>query len=262
MNTLLKFRSVLLALVAVVCTLHSAAANVQTLSFPSIDGIPVTADLYMPHPREAPFIVLFHQAGWSRGEYRDIAPQLNKLGYNCMAVDLRSGENVNRTDNETYKKAREAGKPTNFLDAYDDMKAAVSYAKQNYAHGPLLVLGSSYSAALSLLLASEQPAVISGVLAFSPGEYFARFGKSPTLIQEAAARIKAPVFVASARKEQEQWKSIYAAIPGSSKAFFVPTTEGNHGARALWTQFDDSAAYWKGLQSFLASYFPTAANPK
>ena len=251
----------LLFLAAVLLSQPARSSNYTTITFSSGDGIPITADLYMPHPREAPFILLFHQAGWSRGEYREIAPQLNRLGYNCLAVDLRSGENVNRTDNETYKKARDAGKPTNFLDAYADMKAATSQAKLNYVGGQMIALGSSYSAALALLLAAEQPGAINGVAAFSPGEYFSRFGKSATFIQEAASKVKAPVFIASARKEQEQWKAIFNAISGSRKMFFLPVTEGNHGARALWTQFDDHKAYWGALKSFLATYFPTAANP-
>ncbi len=262
MTALYILRTNLLLLLLVLFTQSAQSSDSKTIVFPSGDGIPITADLYMPHPREAPLIVLFHQAGWSRGEYREIAPQLNKLGYNCLAVDLRSGENVNRTDNETYKKAREAGKATNYLDAYDDMKAAVSYAKLNYAGGRLVVFGSSYSAALVLLLAAEQPGAVSGVVAFSPGEYFTRAGKSATFIQEAAAKVKAPVFIASARKEQEQWKAIYNALPADSRTFFVPATEGNHGARALWSQFDDNQAYWSELKAFLSAYFPTAANPK
>ena len=34
------------------------------------------ADLYIAHDASAPFILLFHQAGWSRGEYLEIAPKL------------------------------------------------------------------------------------------------------------------------------------------------------------------------------------------
>ena len=37
------------------------------------------------------FIVMFHQAGWSRGEYREIAPKLVAKGYRVLAVDQRAG---------------------------------------------------------------------------------------------------------------------------------------------------------------------------
>ena len=49
----------------------------ETISFNSEDGLKVFAELYMIHPKSAPMIILFHQAGWSRGEYQEIAPKLN-----------------------------------------------------------------------------------------------------------------------------------------------------------------------------------------
>ena len=71
----------------------SVASSSETVTFPSEDGLLITADIHAPYGNgEAPIIVLFHQAGWSRGEYAEIAPWLNTLGYNCMAVDQRSGE--------------------------------------------------------------------------------------------------------------------------------------------------------------------------
>lgn len=248
------------ALLFFFCAVLAHSANPQTVTFSSEDGVSITADVYMTSSTEAPMILLFHQAGWSRGEYREIAPKLNSLGYNCMAVDLRSGENVNKTDNETHKQARQANKPTTYPDAYPDMQAALNYARSQYTPKKLIVWGSSYSSSLALVLASENKNTIDGVIAFSPGEYFARFGKSETYVQQAASKLVLPVFVTSARKEYEQWKVLYNAIPSTKKEFFVPRTDGNHGSRALWGQFDDNPAYWAAVTKFLATYFPTASN--
>lgn len=221
------------------------------------DSIEVTADLYMPHPAQAPFIVLFHQAGWSRGEYNEIAPKLNKLGYNCMAVDQRSGEHVNNVDNETFAQARKAGKPTEFLDAYADMQAAVQYVHAHYAPQQLIVWGSSYSSALVFALAAEHTELISGIVSFSPGEYFVRFGKSATFVRDAASHVTIPVFITSSQKEQGQWQGIFTALASEKKVSFTPTTAGNHGSRALWNRFEDNEAYWKALIQFLSTHFPT-----
>ena len=87
-------------------------AGVRELHFPAADGVQVTADLYAPHPDSAPFIVLFHQAGSSRGEYRAIAPRLADLGFNVMAVDARSGHDREQVSNATAVAACRAGKPT------------------------------------------------------------------------------------------------------------------------------------------------------
>ena len=79
----------------------------ETIQFNSGDGIRVTADVYMTESADAPFILLFHQAGYSRGEYREIAPRLNAMGYNCMAVDQRSGKEVVGVQNLTHEMADE-----------------------------------------------------------------------------------------------------------------------------------------------------------
>jgi len=69
------------------------SSDFKTITFPSSDGVKITADLYILHTdKNTPFIVLFHQAGFSRGEYREITPKLNRLGFNCMAIDQRSGD--------------------------------------------------------------------------------------------------------------------------------------------------------------------------
>ena len=87
-----------LCIAVLVCVLpvSTYAALKDTIRFPSEDGLMVTADLYIEkNEKDAPFIILYHQAGWSRGEYAQIAPRLNALGFNCLAVDLRSGGKVN-----------------------------------------------------------------------------------------------------------------------------------------------------------------------
>lgn len=233
----------------------AADSDFETITFESADGLQITADLYWKHDDKAkPFIVLCHQARWSRGEYREIAPQLNALGFNCLAIDQRSGGAVNDVENETMKQATAAGKSTEYVDAEQDMIAALKFVHKEYATGKVLLWGSSYSSALSLRIAGTQPDLVDGVLAFAPGEYFARAGKSKTWITESAKQIADPVFITSAKDEFANWKSIFAAIPGEAKTKFVPQTKGNHGSRALWAEFNDSQAYWAAVKGFLAQF--------
>ncbi len=221
---------------------------------PSKDGLIMTVDLYVPNKhRETPMIVLFHQAGWSRGEYREIAPQLCRMGYNCMAVDLRSGKEVNGVLNETARRAREGELGTEYADALPDMEAALRYARKQLTQGPVIAWGSSYSSALVLQLAGTQPKLMDGVLSFAPGEYFP--DKPEDWIQSAARTIACPTFVTSAKAEHERWKAIFEAIPHAKKTAFVPETKGQHGSRALWKRFEDSPAYWKAVQTFLRAHF-------
>jgi len=224
----------------------------ETITFKAEDGIEITAELYMTHPTTAPFIVLFHQANWSRGEYQEIAPKLSALGYNCMAIDQRSGGTVNGIPNKTKINAEKAMKGTQYIDALADMNAAIIHARTNFAEDKLIIWGSSYSSALVLKIAGDQPDAIDGALAFSPGEYFGRFDKPADFITSSAKHITKPVFITSGKNEKGSWWKIYEAIGSENKSYFLPETSGNHGSRALWGKFNDSKDYWKAVKEFLA----------
>ncbi len=227
----------------------------RPLIFPSKDGLSLRADLYAPHKDpKTPFIVLFHQAGWSRGEYLAIAPRLNRMGFNCMAMDQRSGGAVNGITNETAKRAKASKLAMEFVDAKQDMEAALIYARKQLTKGTLIAWGSSYSAALVLQITGEHPNIADGVLAFAPGEYIRVRGKN--WIAKSAAKITVPVFITSAKNEADNWKGIFEAIGTSQKTSYLPKTEGNHGSRALWRKFKDSPGYWVAVTAFLDKNFP------
>lgn len=261
MNT--KTIALALSSVLAVCSYSCEFSWAQAKAFVEVkfkapDGVVICADLYMKHDKQNPFIVLCHQARWSRGEYREIAPKLNALGFNCLAIDQRSGNAINEINNETTKSAAQAKKGTQFTDAEQDMLAAIDWARANHASGKLLLWGSSYSAALTLRIAGEHANKIDGALAFAPGEYFKGLGKPADWIAQSAKKIADPVFITSAKNEWDNWKAIFEAIPGEQKTKFLPTTVGNHGSRALWERFPDHDQYWAAVKAFLRQYQPNA----
>jgi len=219
----------------------------ETINFKADDGVIVTADLYMAHESSAPFIVLYHQAGYSRGEYRSIAPRLNAMGFNCMAVDQRSGDKVNGVINETHKVAVAAKLPTEYLDAIPDLEAAYLYVKYSIKPDKIILWGSSYSAALMFYMGNVHHDNIGGILSFAPGEYFKVNGKE---LKTYAAHITCPVFVTSAKSEYGNWKAIYDQIK-SDKSSFLPETEGKHGSKALWPDNPSHMVYWEAVEKFL-----------
>lgn len=244
----------ILSLLFMAILFNISALSQETIKFLAPDKVPITADLYVPNPANSTFIILFHQAKYSRGEYIAIAPKLNELGFNCMAVDLRSGDAINGIRNETYSYADSIHLKTRYTDAYPDMRSAVSYVRSKFPNAKVILLGSSFSASLSLKLAADFPKGINAVVAFSPGEYFSAYGWSRDIITISAARIKCPVFITSSKSEMEQWKTIYEAIPVATKISFIPNATGKHGAKALWSNFPESKEYWTALKSFLLKY--------
>ncbi|HEU4588536.1 MAG TPA: alpha/beta hydrolase [Gemmatimonadales bacterium] len=250
----------LLALAPKASARAQATADPVGITFPSKDSLRITANVWVPHPLTAPFIVLFHQAGSSRAEYTEIAPRLVAMGFNCMAVDARAGGSVNGVRNETAQRAKAAGRGTDFLDAEQDLEAAIRYVRARYARGKVLGWGSSYSAALVLRLAGMRPGLLDGVLAFSPGEYFTDPPGSATYVRDGARRIAVPVFITSARSERKDWMGIYGAIDKLFRRAYVPEREGSHGSSALWKSTNGQEGYWQAVRGFLNLNFPRATS--
>jgi dienelactone hydrolase len=221
-----------------------------TIQFSTTDDIKVTADVYMTDNKNNPFILLFHQARFSRGEYLEIAPKLNALGFNCMAIDQRSGKEVNDVINKTHLQAVAKKLPTEYLDALPDLEASVTYVLKKYQPNKLIIWGSSYSSVFSFIVGSHFKNQLSGLLSFYTGEYLTFEGKT---IKDYAKNIEFPVFITSAKNEVKEWKDIFDAIPSENKVGFIPNSKGKHGSKALWESHENNAEYWKAVTKFLMS---------
>lgn len=217
------------------------------------DGVAVYGDYYAAAQPKA-LILLFHQAGSNRAEYAPIAPRLVALGYSALAIDQRSGGDRFGAHNQTVV---HLGRSADYLDAEQDLDAALAWARADGRRLPVLAWGSSYSAALVFRLAARHPGQIAGVLAFSPGEYLGQ----PTLVRDAARQVTVPVYVTSARDAEEEAaaKAILAATGSTVRTQFVPTLGGVHGASTL--RADRNAAgleeNWRAVERFLAGIGPT-----
>lgn len=261
-------RSLALPLTLALCALAPSPAQAQkkkvkltkrkTVTFNSLDGLKISADLYAGKNKQAPVMILCHQARSSRGEYRKIAPILQRRGFTCLAIDQRSGKKWKRVKNETAKRAKKKKKPTGYLDAEQDIEAAILWVRTQGYSGKLVLWGSSYSASLVLLVASKRSDV-QAVLCFSPGEYF----QPKDLIRTQVKRLKnTPVFIAAPLKEKPQYLPIYKAIDGSCLPQFTADPKILHGARTL-VQGSYAKDLWKyGVDPFLEQFVVKAPQKK
>lgn len=223
-------------------------SRVSTVSAPlpitltAADGVKIAA-LHYRSPRPKALILLFHQAGSGKGEYATIAPRLVEAGWSALAIDQRSGGDMFGRNETVAAIGREASYP----EARKDLDAALAWsAKQGV---PVIVWGSSYSAALVFQVAADHPEV-KAVLAFSPGEYL---GKGDP-VAAAAARVSAPVFVTSASEKAEiaAATAILAASPATVKRQYTPRA-GVHGSSTLIAGRNAAGAEanWKAVLDFL-----------
>ncbi len=212
--------------------------------FKSADGLTITANEYIMDSTYS-FIVMFHQAGYSKGEYIYTAKKLLKLKYNVLAVDLRSGGTVNYIPNQTALEAKRKGFKHSHLDAWQDIKASIDYA-YNINNKKVIIFGSSYSASLCLMEAVNNDKV-KAVIAFSPGEYF-----EPKIeVAEKIKNLHKKTFVAATQQEEKYVKILMANVNEKYKTIFIPK-EGNglHGSKALWKDCPQNKEYWLNLFLF------------
>ncbi|HNP48769.1 MAG TPA: hypothetical protein PKL85_08025 [Bacteroidia bacterium] len=214
------------------------------VTFPSTDSLLITADWY-PVSTELPIILLCHQDQFSRGEFNETALRLNKFGFNCLAVDLRVGNAVNGVTNETAARAKAAGKNPVYIDAEQDIVAALDYLYNTYKK-EIIVIGSSYSASLALKIAVNNSHVL-GLAVFSPGEYF----EDKNYISKNISTLNKPLFSTSSMAEANGVTELLKDVNSRIKVQYIPKTPGNHGAKVLWSVAPDNQEYWIALMSFL-----------
>jgi dienelactone hydrolase len=225
---------------------------VQAVTLSAADGVKVFGDFYgVVQDKPRPLILLFHQAGSNAGEYAPIAPRLQSLGYNALAIDQRSGDARWDRPNRTVDAF---GKSTSYLEAYPDLEAALAWAEQE-GYPRVMVWGSSYTAALVFKLASEHAGKIHAVLAFSPGEYIEG---EDGIVAKWAGAVSAPMFVTSASGDEvEAARQILSASPATIKRQHEPE-RGVHGSSTLRedTNAGGAADNWNAVESFLRDVAP------
>jgi len=208
--------------------LATAPARAQDVSFPASDGETVHATWY-PTDDPSAVVLAFHQGGASgRAEYAPIAERLNDAGYTVLAVDQRAGGarfgGINRT-------VEARGGETGYCEAAPDLEGALRYTREKSGHTPIVLWGSSYSAALVLRLAATRPEGVAAALAFSP----ASGGPMAECRGEGVSgEIEVPVLVLRPRGEMARDSAIrqFERFRAQGHRTFV-AEPGTHGSSML-----------------------------
>lgn len=218
----------------------------ETITFPSQDGLTITADIYKVD--NIPVTVLLcHQAGYSRGEYKNTALLLNSYGYSVMAIDQRSGKGVNGVVNATAELAKSKNLKTNYIDAKPDIISAIDFVYSNNGNKQILLVGSSYSATLAMLIGGVNEKVLA-IAAFSPGEYFKGIN-----VQTEVKDLEKPTFVTASLLETQDLSTLISKMETSNLYFYKAIEEGIHGSRALWKSTKGYKGYRQSFKEFLDS---------
>lgn len=218
------------ALVAGGCAASGALSEAGTVTATTADGVTVYGEVYGDDlGPSAPLVLLFHQAGSNgRGEYAEIAAWLAEAGYRSVAWDQRAGGETHGSTNRTASGLAE-GTPAGFCDAYADLQAALD-ATASMAER-VVVWGSSYSAALVVRLAAENPGRVAGVLAASPAS---GGPMAACRARDWIDAVEVPVLVLRPASEMERETSVeQREILEAAGAEFFVVEHGVHGSSML-----------------------------
>ena len=231
--------------------LPASLAWAEPVTLTAADGVKVFGEFWPAADARAPLILAFHQAGSSHAEYTPLAPRLNRAGFHVLAIDQRSGGTEFGGRNKTVAAL---GRSTSYDAALPDLEAALAWGNAKAGGAPVLVWGSSYSAALVFRLAAQHPDDVAGLLAFSPGEYL---GKK-NAVSAAAQAVRVPVFIDQSidADEIEQSRTILQATASADKTLFVPARAGVHGSATLRADRNAAGAKenWAAVLAFLAKF--------
>lgn len=219
-------------------------ASTTEIAFSAADGQRAFATYGRAKTPTKKIVLLFHQAGSNRHEYDPISPELNAAGFDTFAVDQRSGGSKWGYSNKTVDAT---GYSASYSEAYPDLQGALTWAiDQKYT--TIISVGSSYSASLNFLLASENPRRLTAAASFSPGEYF----PDKNRIKSAAAKVTIPYYVTAGAQQNEEGRvtEVLSLMSGTNVRRYRADT-GVHGASTLRAD-TNAAGYRKNLEHFKA----------
>ena len=243
------FRQLISGLILFLLLGMSGVVNAQEeISFQSNDSLELTADLYFLADT-LPYIILLHEQGSSRGEFASLAGRFQKMNYNCLAVDIRNGGSANFISNETVRRTRHGDYIMGRESVENDIRAAVDYAFTTSGKAVVL-LGAGATGSLCLKISTEMDEV-KGVIALSPGEFYAPF----LSIQDTISNLQKPVFVGSTQTEFPYVEQMLSGVGEEYKTTFKPeSNEGMRGTSALKPENASNGEYWLAILLFFKEF--------
>jgi pimeloyl-ACP methyl ester carboxylesterase len=182
------------------------------------DGVKIAATYYPGGERG---VILLHMLGRNRGDYAELAQELNARGFSVIAIDLR-GHGASEGNWQSFS-------PREFNAMVLDVKAAKDYLiSRGVKPGRIGIVGASIGANIALRYAAEDGEIKTVVL-LSPGLNYRGIAT-----EEAAAQYQRSAFFAASEEDAYAYSSteqLYALAKGEK--VFERLRNAGHGTLML-----------------------------
>lgn len=228
-------------------------ADHSEVQYTTKDGVVIKGDLFT-NDKHNPTILLFHQGGSNgRAEYGPIIPRLLDMQFNVLSIDQRVGGQVYGSFNRTV--AQISDHTYTYCDVLPDLIGALTFLDHKEFSGPKVLWGSSYSAALTVQLASKKDLKIDRALAFSPSSNpKAMNGCHPN---QYLSEVRIPLLILRPQSEMSE-RSItqFEEAKKHGHSTYI-AQHGTHGSSMLVQErvTGDISENWKVVEEFLTKDF-------
>jgi alpha-beta hydrolase superfamily lysophospholipase len=223
------------------------AAQAVDTAFAASDGGTVYATVHPVIGTPRGVLLAFHQAGANgEAEYGPSLERLTAAGFEVVTVDLRSGGDRFGGRNRTVD-AR--GGSTGYCEALPDLFGAIAWARRTRPDLPIVLSGSSFSAALVIRAAAARPDDIRAVLSFSPASGDPMAGcrpeevlddyAVPTLAVRPPSEAAIPAIAAQLRRLAAAGVETYVAEHGVHGASILVEDRVHAPVEATWRRVLD-----------------------
>lgn len=205
----------------------------------SLDGTPLTGELYEASARPAPAVVLIHMLTRNKGDWDAVANRIQDAGITALAIDLRGH-------------GGSSGSAQALPEMVQDVQAAVGWlsARPGVRPGAIGLVGASIGASLALLASVNQPSV-RAIGLVSPALDYRGLRTDVSLLKRIGAR---PLWLAASVDDPYALRTVrdFATEPSGPREQFVSTAAG-HGTSLLAADNDVGRALVDWLRRSLLS---------
>ena len=225
--------------IAILLFVSSAEASGRGVTLTSLDGTPLTGELYEAPSRPAPGVVLIHMLTRNKGDWDSLANRLQEAGITALAIDLRGH-------------GGSSGSPQVLPAMVQDVRAAVQWlsARQGVRPGAIGSVGASLGASLALLAAVELP-MVRAIALVSPSLDYRGLRTDTGLLKKLGAR---SIWLSASADDPLALRTLrdFASEPSGPREQLVSSAAG-HGTPLLNADQDVGRALVDWLRRSLLS---------
>ena len=230
---------------AIVCALVAglfaspAEAGGRGVTLTSLDGTPLTGEMYEASSRPAPGVVLIHMLTRNKGDWDSLANRMQDAGITALAIDLRGH-------------GGSSGSPQELPAMVQDVRAAVQWlsVRQGMRPGAIGIVGASLGASLALLAAVDLP-LVRAIGLVSPSLDYRGLRTDTSLLKKIGGR---SIWLAASTEDPLALRTLhdFAGEPSGPREQMVSSAKG-HGTTLLNADHDVGRALVDWLRRSLLS---------